>query len=183
MKTTRYQFEQTVQETTEHSLVWLKEELKSILESDREYTRKADYIGYSILSIDSKISVLDEQIKELQSYKTKLKEAKGLVLSAGAEVFEQYGIDKLEGAGISSITVTKSGSKSKRLLHIEDEELLIAAGFYTKVVDEKAVMEAYDDEERHEQIVPYVAEEIVNNTTPAKLKINKRRSQQIKDAA
>jgi peptidoglycan hydrolase CwlO-like protein len=73
MKTTRYQFEQTVQNTTANTVEWLKEEFRSILESDKDYTKKADYIGFSVLSIDQRIQSLDEEIKELQQLKKQLK--------------------------------------------------------------------------------------------------------------
>ena len=55
MKTTRYKFEQAVQNANEKNKEWLKEEFRAILESDRDYTRKADYIGFSLLSIDQTI--------------------------------------------------------------------------------------------------------------------------------
>ena len=106
MKTTRYQFETTVQSATTKTKEWLKEELRAILESDKDYTRKADYIGFSVISIDNRIQSLDEEIKELQGLKKQLKTAKEIVLETGAEIFTEYGIDKLDGAGISSITFT-----------------------------------------------------------------------------
>ena len=56
MKTTRYKFEQTVQNASDNNKEWLKEEFRSILESDKDYTRKADYIGFSVLSIDHTIA-------------------------------------------------------------------------------------------------------------------------------
>ena len=55
MKTTRYKFEQMVQSANDKSREWLKDEFRAILESDKDYTRKADYIGFSILSIDTRI--------------------------------------------------------------------------------------------------------------------------------
>ena len=51
------------------SIEWLKEEFRAILESDKDYTRKADYIGFSVLSIDNRIQSIDEEIKELQELK------------------------------------------------------------------------------------------------------------------
>ena len=57
MKTTRYKFETTVQSATAKTKEWLKDELRAILESDKDYTRKADYIGFSVLSIDKRMRV------------------------------------------------------------------------------------------------------------------------------
>ena len=69
MKTTRYNFEKALQEAKKSNETWLKEEFKSILESDKYYTRKADYIGFSILSIDDKVASIDEEINELKQLK------------------------------------------------------------------------------------------------------------------
>lgn len=42
MRTERYKFEQTIQSTTAKTKEWLKDELRAILESDKDYTRKCD---------------------------------------------------------------------------------------------------------------------------------------------
>ena len=55
-KLTRYRFEAVIQDTTEHRCEYLTNEFINILESNKPYQSKADYIGYSILSIDEKIS-------------------------------------------------------------------------------------------------------------------------------
>jgi hypothetical protein len=176
MKTTRYRFEQAVQAVTEDTTQWLKDEFKSILESDKDFTRKADYIGFSIASIDAKVASLDEEIKELQNLKKSLKSAKTIALTTGAQVFAEYGVDKLEGAGISSITVTKAVEKSNSKLEILDEEAIIRAGYYTKIVDEDALIKALQYKHRRE-LIPQTAYKLtlVDTSTPAKLKINKRR--------
>ncbi len=181
MKTTRYRFEQAVQEVKEDTTQWLKDEFKSILESDKDFTRKCDYIGFSIASIDDKVDAIDEEIKELQELKKRLKSAKDIALTIGAEVFQSYGIDKLEGAGISSITVTKASSKSKTTLQILNEEALIKLGYFTVSVDEDAVIEALNTQEDLENISEYARLETIETTSTAKLKVNKRRgSNQLK---
>lgn len=176
MKTTRYKFEQMVQEVNPTSIEWLKEELQAILESDKDYTRKADYIGFSVLSIDDKVASIDEEIKELQQLKKNLKSAKEIVLRTGAEVFASYGIDKLEGAGISSITVTPPKERTTTKLEILDEEAVIRAGFYKKVVDEDALLEALEQNRYNRFILKNAAKiSMVDTSIPAKLRINKRR--------
>ncbi len=176
MKTTRYKFEQTVQSATEKSKEWLKEEFRSILESDKDYTRKADYIGFSIISIDNRIESLDEEIKELQQLKKTLKIAKEIVLETGAEIFLEYGIDKIDGAGISSITFTGATTTDKTKLIIDDPNALIEAGFFKKVVDEEMVSTYYTSEKYGHIIQQYSRLEVTSIAKPAKIKINKRRS-------
>ena len=175
MKTTRFSFEKAVQEVSEDNTQWLKDEFISILESDREFTRKADYIGYSINSIDNKISVLDEEIQLMQEMKKKLKSAKDIALSVGAEVFSQYGIDKIEGAGISSITVASATESIKTTLVATDEAMLIRAGFCKTVVDMDLVNKRYNNGEYLDIITAYTTDTVIDKSKPAKLKINKRR--------
>lgn len=175
MKTTRYKFEQLVQEVKEDTKSWLRDEFKSILESEKDYTRKCDYIGFSIASIDDKVASLDEEIKELQHLKQKLKSAKEIALITGAELFQSYGIEKLEGAGISSITVTKASSKSKTTLEVFNEEALIKLGYFKVSLDEEAVTEALSTQEELQNISQYARLHKVETTSTAKLRVNKRR--------
>lgn len=176
MKTTRYQFERDLEGADRNNADWLKQSFQSILESDKHFTAKADYIGYSILSIDEKMQSLDEQIKELQAVKKRLKEAKEVALTVGAEVLNAYGIDKLEGAGISSITVTESKDKTELELIIHDEDALMDLGYYFKVLDSARVIEEFTKADERERLNPYCDVTANTVTTPSKLKINKRRS-------
>ena len=175
MHTTRTRFQTAIITVTEDTKSWLRDEFKSILESDKDFTRKCDYIGYSIAHMDAQVTSLDEEIKELQAMKKKLKAAKDISLSVGAEVFSEYGIEKIEGAGISSITLSSETSKVKQHLEILDDELLLAAGYYKKVVDEDAVLTAIQDQELDPAV--HEAAAMISETviTPAKIKVNKRR--------
>lgn len=176
MKTTRYKFEQSVQEVKEDTKSWLIDEFKGILESNKDFTRKCDYIGFSILSIDSKVASIDEEIKELQTLKKNLKAAKEIAQQTGAVVFSEYGIDKLEGAGISSITINKPAPTSKIKLTIHNEHRLIEAGFYKKVIDQDAVLEFYNSGKCLDTINANCSIEILKDIKPSNLKINKRRT-------
>ena len=175
MKTTRYKFETVVQSATEKTISWLKEEFRTILESDKDYTRKADYIGFSVLSIDTRIQSLDEELKELQSLKKQLKTAKEIVLQTGAQIFLEYGIDKIDGSGISSITYTGATTVDKSKLVIEHPDALIEAGLFKKVVDEELVAQFYTSDRYSEVIQANARIEVISTPKPAKIKINKRR--------
>ena len=177
MKTTRYKFEKVLEGASPQSIEYLKGEFRAILESDKDYTRKADYIGFSIASIDDKIDSIDEEIKELQALKKTLKEAKEISQEVGAEIFSEYGIDRLEGVGISSITISEGKQKIKEHLIIQKdkEDILIALGYYKRVVDEEAVFQALCGADTRSKIESFAEIEIINETSQAKLKINKRR--------
>ena len=179
MKTTRYRFEQVLQEVKEDNTQWLIDEYKSILESDKEFTRKADYIGFSIAGIDSKLASLDEEIKELQQYKKRLKSAKELALTTGAKVFSDYGTEKLEGAAISSITLTKPTTKAVQSLELIDPDQLIAMGYGKTIVDEEAVMNAFNSTDTKSLVQNYAKLSTEEVTTIPKLKINKRKSKSV----
>ncbi len=176
MKTTRFKFEQTVQSTTEKTVEWLKDEFRAILESDKDYTRKADYIGFSVLSIDQRIQSIDEELKELQGLKKQLKAAKEIVLQTGAEIFLEYGIDKIDGSGISSITFTGGTTADKSKLVIDNPDPLIEAGLFRKVVDEALVAQFYTSDQYAQVIQANAHIEVVSTPKPAKIKINKRRT-------
>lgn len=176
-KLQRNRFEKAVQEVNQSSKDWLEQEFKAILESNKPYEVKADYIGYSISSIDEKIAVLDSQIKELKAYKDKLKLSKEIVLTTGADVFNQYGITKIEGGGISSITMTQATSTTKlEITEILNENLLIEQGFYTKVLDKKKILKYYTDNQYRDLLEKCCRFNQVVSNTPSKIKINKRRA-------
>lgn len=176
MKTTRYHLQRVVEGASANNVDYVKSEIKDVLESNKPYESKCDYLGYSIISLDDKINLINEQIDELKEYKGKLKEAKALVLEVGAKVFKEYGIEKIEGAGISSITVSKELVSSKVNLVIQNEKALVDAGFYKLVLDEKAVLESYNNDEYKELILQNATIETVENKTASKLRVNKRRS-------
>ncbi len=176
-KLQRFRFEAAVQDVTETNTSWLKNEFKSILESNKPYQSKADYIGYSLLSIEEKISILDEEISSLKEYKEKLKKAKAIALVTGAEVFNEYGITKLEGAGISSLTLSSALRTVKiEVADIYNEEALIQQGYYKKVLDEKAIVQAYKDGTYKEFILKHADISVVEYITPSKLRVNKRKA-------
>ena len=174
MKTARYRFEKAVASVKEDIQDWLRDEFKSVLESKKDFTRKADYIGLSIAHLDAEVASVDEEIKELQTLKKQLKNAKTIALKVGAEVFVEYGVDKLEGVGISSITLTKATSKTKSTLVVLNEQELIKQGYFTLSVDIKAVEDAYAQKGTNVEVAPYVSITTEEVATPAKLKITKR---------
>ncbi len=175
-KLIRNRFEQAVQDVTENRKDWLRDEFKAILESNKPYQSKCDHIGYSIASIDDKVSLLDDEIKQIQEYKKKLKDAKEIAVTVGAGVFNTYGISKIEGGGISSITTSKAMSASKLNIVVVNEQALIDGGFYKKVIDTAKIQKSYFDGDYKEFIEANVELQTITTTKPSKLRINKRRA-------
>jgi hydrogenase maturation factor len=175
-QTNRYALERDIESVNESNAQWLKERFKEVLESNKEPTRKCDYLGYSILGIDAKVQLLEDEIKELRFIKEKLKCSKDVALEVGAELFSEYGIAKLEGAGISSITLYQPLQSPKLSLTITNEMALIEAGFVKRVVDTEAIKEAYLSGQYLELIHACCEIELHASTSPKRLKINKRRA-------
>ena len=174
--TNRYQLERDIESATSNSAQWLKERFKEVLESTKESTRKCDYLGYSILNIDAKLSLIDEEIKELRHLKEHLHMAKSLALEVGAELLGEYGITKLEGMGISSITIYQPLHAPKLSLTIKNESALMKAGFVKEVVDVNAIKEAYESGQYRKLIEEHCTVNYDVKEEPKRLKINKRRS-------
>lgn len=173
MKMTKYHLERVVESANINNVQYIKQEIKKVLESNREYTRKTDYLGFSICSLDDKINILDEHINEMKEYKDNLKHAKSLALEMGASVFNELGIQKIEGVRISSISLIKGFKSVKTSLIIKDHKALIDAGFYKKIVDTESLLNSYNDDLYKDLIIQncsILKEEII---TSSKLKISK----------
>ena len=180
--TNRYQLERDIESVTSNSANWLKERFKEVLESDKDASRKCDYLGYSILNLDAKLHLLEDEIKELRHLKEHLTSAKSLALEVGAELFSEYGINKLEGAGISSITVYQPLHAPKLTITVNNEQALIKAGFVKEVVDVASIKEAYESGQYKKLIEEHCTVTFEAKEESKRLKINKRRSVNNHDA-
>jgi len=176
MKMTNYRLQTEIENISTDKTEWFKNYVRQVLESNKPYHAKADYIGLSIKELDNKISYISDDIKELQTLKKNLTLAKTTALEATAEVLAEYGIDRLDGTAISSITITPSKTKIKDTLTIINSEELIKLGYFRVVVDEQSVKEAMSTLEGMNEIDKYVKVGVVKEEVPAKIKVNFRRN-------
>ena len=176
MKTTNYRLQTEIEQLTPHSQKeWFQNYIRDILESDKPYHVKADYIGLSFKELDNKIEYLSADISELQQLKKRLTEAKVVAQEATASVLLEYGIDRIDGTAISSLTITPAKTKSTDKVVITDAYALMALG-YTKVsVDENAVKEAMYTLEGMNEIDRYVEVSVITEEIPARIKVNAKR--------
>lgn len=101
----------------------------------------ADYIGLAIDEIEFKENQLKQVKKEISERETELKYQKASIKEGAAVFLEQYGIEKLEGNIISSITINKAkeaGTKKvfkTELSTKEIQDFLIESGlgYYEEV--------------------------------------------------
>ena len=182
MKTTNYRLQTEIEHLSPaNQKDWFKNYLKEVLESDKPYYVKSDYIALSFMELDNKIAYLTDEIKSLTALKKKLMQAKMLGLEIAAQTLTEYGIEKMEGAAISSLTISPAKSKTKETIHIKDPHKVMELGYVSFSVDEKAVKEALKHQEMFEQLDPYIEVELTEDTAPARLKINKKRSSNTTD--
>jgi hypothetical protein len=183
MKMTNYRLQTEIENIKTDKQEWFKDYVRQVLESNKPYHAKADYLGLSIKEIDNKIEYLSADIKEMTTLKKSLVSAKATALEATAEVLAEYGIDRLDGTAISSITITPKKSKFKETFKIINEDALMQLGFCKVVIDEDAVKEAMSTLEGMNEIDKFVEVGIVEETVPAKIRVNARQSSSNNQAA
>ena len=180
MKMTNYRLQTEIENINVNKQEWFKNYVRQVLESNKPYHAKADYIGLSIKELDNKISYIAEDIKELQALKKSLTNAKSVALEATASVLSEYGIDRLDGTSISSITITPKKTKLTETFKIKDSgvDALIKLGYFSVVVDENSVKEAMKTLDGMNEIDAFVEVGVTKEEVPARIKVNARRSSQ-----
>ncbi len=177
MKTLRSRLQAEIEHLTPASQKeWFRNYLKEILESDKPYYAKSDYIAKAFLELEHKIAYLSHEIQALTAYKKKLQEARALGLEITAKTLREYGIEKMEGTAISSLTITPQKTKLKEEIRIKDPDKVMELGYVKFSVDTQAIKEAIRHTELFEQLDPYIEIEHKEVTMAAKLKINKKRA-------
>lgn len=177
MKTTNYRLQTEIEHLTPTSQRdWFKNYVREILESDKAYHVKADYIGLSFQELQNKIDYLSSDIKELQQLKKTLTEAKTIAQEATASVLTEYGIDRIDGTAISSLTITPAKIKTKDKMVITDPYALMALGYTKVTVDEDAVKAAMSTIEGMDEIDKFVEVSVTTEEVPARIKINAKRN-------
>ena len=180
---TNYRLQTEMENIKEDNQEWFKNYVRQVLESNKPYHAKADYLGLSIQEIQNKIDYLTADIQEMSVLKKSLASAKTLALIATAEVLEEYGVDRLDGTSISSITITPKKTKLTETFEIINADALIKLGYFSVVVDEKSVKDAMLTVEGMDEIDGFIKVGITTEETPSRIKVNARRSSSNNQAA
>ena len=64
MKMTNYRLQTEIENINIDKTEWFKNYVRQVLESNKPYHAKADYIGLSIKELDNKIAYISDDIKE-----------------------------------------------------------------------------------------------------------------------
>ena len=155
---------------------WFYGSIVSILQNENlQYFRKADLISDAFKMIDSKVAYIKEQTKILQQAKKQLETSRTNAKEQVAKALTSFGVSKIEGISVSSITVNPASETSKTFVEAVDKDALIRAGFFTVVVDMDAVEEAFYSADQRHEVEAYVNTRIETTQKPASIRINKRK--------
>ena len=156
---------------------FFKDYIKDILEDEKKpYYQKADYVGLSLNTLKAKIDDISLNIKELQSLKKQLTESLDIAKSLTAEVFVSNGVDRIDGNIISSLTLAKETTKIKESINILDANAVMGLGYVKFEADIEAIQKAITTKENLKELEEFISIDTVTVTTPAKVKINTKRS-------
>ena len=156
---------------------WFYQSVINILENQNlsSFT-KADQIADAFISLDSKLDYIIEQQRLLSNLKKQIEIAKELAKEEVSKALFSFGVTKLEGMKVSSITASKETVKSVAKLEILNEEELLRAGYFKVELDLQAVEEALLSADKREEVQDYADMKIERVVKGATIRINKRKN-------
>jgi len=162
---------------TQQSKEWFYQSVMNILQAPTQSSfAKADRIAEAFVSLDVKIDYIKEQQKLLASLKKQLELAKSTAKVEVSNALTSFGVTKLEGLAVSSITATKATDKSIAKLEILDEDELLNRGFFKVEVDREAVEKALLSADQRHEVEQFADMKIELVHKPATIRINKRKT-------
>ncbi len=156
---------------------WFYQSVINILENQNlsSFT-KADQIADAFISLDSKLEYIVEQQRLLASLKKQIEIAKEFAKEEVSKALLSFGVTKLEGMKVSSITASKETVKSVAKLEILNEDELIKAGYFKVELDLQAIEEALLSADKREEVKDYADMKIEKVVKGATIRINKRKN-------
>lgn len=155
---------------------WFSQSLQEVLESNVDSYSKCDVIADIFTSIDSKLSYIKDQQDLLSNLKKQLELAKNHAKEEVSTLLSSYGLSKLEGLKVSSITVSEESNKHVPKLEIYNKDELLKLGFFTVILDEKAVEKALLSADTRPEVQEYADIKLEIQKKSATIRINKRKS-------
>ena len=156
---------------------WFYKSVINILENQKlsSFT-KADQIADAFISLDSKLDYIVEQQRLLSSLKKQIEIAKEFAKEEVSKALLLFGVTKLEGMKVSSITASKETVKSVAKLEILNEDELLRAGYFKVELDLQAVEEALLSADKRAEVQDYADMKIEKVIKGATIRINKRKN-------
>ena len=180
MEIKKYRLQTEMENLKEGNEEWFKDYVRGVLESNKPYFEKADYIAYSINQISNKLDYISNEIKELQELKKFLSNSKELAMQITASILtNEYGILKLEsGVAISSITITPEKSKTSQVITIKNEQAVLGLGYVSFIPDYSAIEVDLANKSKAElkDLMQFIEVNTITEITPQKIKINNKKA-------
>ena len=156
---------------------WFYQSVINILENQNltSFT-KADQIADAFISLDSKLDYIVEQQRLLASLKKQIEISKELAKEEVSKALLSFGITKLEGIKVSSITASKETVKTVAKLQILNEDELLKAGYFKVELDLEAIEEALLSADKREEVQDYADMKIEKVIKGGTIRINKRKN-------
>ena len=180
MEIKKYRLQTEMENLKEGNEEWFKDYVRCVLESNKPYFEKADYIAYSINQISNKLDYISNEIKELQELKKFLSNSKELAMQITASILtNEYGISKLEsGVAISSITITPEKSKTSQVITIKNEQAVLGLGYVSFIPDYSAIEVDLANKSKAElkDLMQFIEVNTITEITPKKIKINNKKA-------
>ena len=178
MKLVNYQLQTQIESlSSEKPTEFFADYIRSIIEDNsKPYHQRADYVGLSLNELKSKVDFLTQDIRELQQLKKKMTSALDIAREITASVFEANGIDRIDGNIISSLTLTKPSVKTKTSLVVTDAEAVMRLGYIKYEPDIEEITLAMKTVNGFKELDAFVSVSSEDVITPAKIKINTKRS-------
>lgn len=156
---------------------WFQQSVINILQKQNLSSyAKADALAEAFTSIDAKINYIKEKQKLLASLKKQLELAKSYGKEEVSKALSSYGVSKLEGLTISSITTSPATDKSVAKLEILDEDALYQAGYYKIELDYEAIEQALLSADKRHEVEQFADMKVDLVHKPATIRINKRKT-------
>ena len=155
---------------------WFTQSVKDILESKLSSFSKSDVIAEAFISIDAKIDYIKEQQTLLSNLKKQLELAKTYAKEEVSNALLSFGVSKLEGLKVSSITATKPTNKSVAKLEVLNKDELLKLGYFKVVLDKEAVEQALLSADKRPEVEEFADMKIETVSKRATIRINKRKS-------
>ena len=180
MELKKYRLQTEMENLKQGNEEWFKDYVRGVLESNKPYFEKADYIAYSINQISNKIDYISNEIKELQDLKKSLNNSKELAMQITASILtNEYGISKLEsGVAISSITITPEKSKTSQVITIKNEQAVLGLGYVSFIPDYSAIEVDLVKKSKAElkELMQFIEVNTITEIMPEKIKINNKKA-------
>jgi hypothetical protein len=156
---------------------WFYQSVINILETPNLSSfSKCDAISEAFISLDSKLDYIKEQQRLLANLKKQIEIAKELAKEEVSKALLSFGITKLEGLKVSSISATKETIKSVAKLEIYNEDALLKAGYFKVELDKEAIEEALLSADKRIEVEDYADIKIEKVVKGATIRLNKRKN-------